>query len=63
MNKIKQENHSTVVNAKEITEADYDLGCSILASSIRCFFSKPGIKEEYEVWVKSEENNEKMKGA
>lgn len=57
MNVIKQETQSVKVNAKEITEADYDLGCSILASSIRCFFSKPGIKEEYEEWLKSEEND------
>lgn len=57
VNVIKQETQSVKVNAKEITEADYDLGCSILASSIRCFFSKPGIKEEYEEWLKSEEND------
>lgn len=57
MNTVEQELHTVKVDANLITDADYDLGCSILASSVRCFFEKPGIKEEYEEWLKSESQN------
>lgn len=54
MSAAEQEICTVKVNVNEIPEADYDLGCSILASSVRCFFEKPGIREEYEEWLKSE---------
>lgn len=57
MNTVEQELHTVKVDANLITDADYDLGCSILASSVRCFFERPGNKEEYEEWLKSEAQN------
>lgn len=50
----EREKQDIKVDAKAIPEADYEIGCSVLASSIRCFFEKPGIKEEYDRWLNSE---------
>ena len=52
MKEAKQNIQKIKVDADLITDTDYDLGCSILASSVRCFFERPGIKEEYEKWLK-----------
>lgn len=43
------------VNPKEIPDADYDVGCSILATSVRRFFEQPGVQEEFEKWKQTEE--------
>lgn len=47
-NKIK-------VNPNDIPDADFETGCSILDTSVRRFFSLPGIQEEYDEWMKTEE--------
>ena len=43
------------VVASDIQEADYQTGCSILNTSVKRFFSLPGIQQEYEEWMKTEE--------
>lgn len=43
------------VNFDEIPKADIDVGCSVLASCVRRFFEQPGVKEEYEAWMMTEE--------
>ena len=43
------------INPDEIPQTDYDIGCSILVSCIRRFFEQPGIRKEYEEWLKSED--------
>ena len=48
---------SVKINPNEIPDADYDLGCSILASSVKRCFEQPGTKEEYEKWLEAEENS------
>ncbi len=54
MNMLKKE-ISVKINPNEIPDTDYDLGCSILASSVKRCFEQPGTKEEYEEWLESEE--------
>lgn len=56
MSGIKKE-ISAKVSPNEIPNADYDLGCSILASSVKRYFEQTGIKEKYEEWLKTEENS------
>lgn len=51
---LKQDVQAVRVDPKEIPDSDYEVGCSILASSVRCFFERPGIKEEYEEWLKKQ---------
>lgn len=48
---------SVKINSNEIPDTDYDLGRSIFASSVKRCFEQPGTKEEYEEWLKSEENS------
>ena len=43
------------VNPNLIPDDTYDIGCSILATSIRSFFSRPEVKQEFEAWVKTPE--------
>lgn len=38
-----------------ISEADYEIGCRVLSSAVRLYFSRPGVREEYEAWLKTEE--------
>lgn len=38
-----------------ISDADYEVGCRVLSSAIRLFFSQPGVREDYEAWLKTEE--------
>lgn len=52
---VGQESNNVKINVCEIPDEEYDLGCSILASSVRRFFEQPGVKEEYEEWLKSDE--------
>lgn len=51
--KQKQKEISVKINPKEIPNADYNVGCSILASSVKRYFEQPGTKEKYEEWLKS----------
>ena len=53
--KAKQKEISVKINPNEVPDADYDIGCSILASSVKRCFEQPGTKEEYEKWLESEE--------
>ena len=39
------------VNPNLISDDTYDIGCSILATSIRSFFSRPDVKQKFEVWI------------
>lgn len=55
MDVVKQDTHQVKIDIHEITEADYDLGCSILASSVRRYFDQPGVKSEYEEWLKTDD--------
>jgi len=43
------------VHTSEITDAEYETGCSILNTSVKRLFTLPGIQEEYEEWLKTEE--------
>lgn len=43
------------VCAALIPDADYETGCSILNTSVKRFFGLPGVKQEYEEWMKTEE--------
>lgn len=54
MGQTEQELHNVKVDAKAIPDSDYETGCSVLASSVRCFFERPGVREEYEEWLKTE---------
>ena len=54
MSEAKQE--TTRITPDYLSDSDYELGCSVLASSVRRFFEQPGVREEYEAWLKSEEN-------
>lgn len=38
-----------------IPDDTYDIGCSILATSIRSFFSRPDVKQKFEVWINTPE--------
>lgn len=38
-----------------ISDADYEIGCRVLSSAIRLFFSQPGVREDYEAWLRTEE--------
>ena len=53
--KTKQKEISVKINPNKIPNADYDVGCSILASSVKRYFEQPGTKEKYEEWLKTEE--------
>lgn len=53
MNDLKQETCEVRIKPEDIPDVDYEIGCSVLASSVRCFFERPGIKEEYEAWLKT----------
>lgn len=44
-----------VIRPKDISKTDYEVACSILASSVRRLFEQPGINKEYEEWLKSDE--------
>lgn len=43
------------VNPNLIPDDTYDIGCSILATSIRSFFSRSEVKQEFEAWVNTPE--------
>ena len=47
------------INPNKIPDADYNVGCSVLASSVRNYFEQPGVKKEYEDWLRSEEITDK----
>ncbi len=38
------------INPEEIPEADYEIGCRILAESVRRFFEDPRVQADFEVW-------------
>ena len=38
-----------------ISDADYEIGCRVLCSAVRAYFAKPGVREEFEEWLKTEE--------
>ena len=38
-----------------ISDADYEIGCRVLDKAVRAYFAKPGVREEYEEWLKTEE--------
>ena len=45
------------IDVSKIPEADFELGCTILDSSVRRFFEQPGVQEEYKEWLKSKKQN------
>lgn len=38
-----------------VSDADYEIGCRVLDKAVRAYFAKPGVREEYEEWLKTEE--------
>ena len=53
--KTEKSANDVKIDVSKIPEADFELGCTILDSSIRRFFEQPGVQEEYKEWLKSEE--------
>ena len=43
------------INVSELTQSDFDTASRILASSVRRFFEKPGIREKYYEWLMSDD--------
>ena len=43
------------INVDEMPDSVFDIGCSVLNSSIRRMFQDPDIRAEYEEWLKSDE--------
>ncbi len=47
--------HTVKVDAKQITDADYEAGCRILSASVKRYFEQPDVKESYEAWLETDE--------
>ena len=45
----------SLIDPNLISDADYEIGCRILDKAVRAYFAKPGVREEYEEWLKTEE--------
>lgn len=45
----------SIIDPNLISDADYEIGCRILDKAVRAYFAKPGVREEYEEWLKTEE--------
>lgn len=45
----------SIIDPKLISDADYEIGCRVLDKAVRAYFAKPGVREEYEEWLKTEE--------
>ena len=45
----------SIIEPNLISDADYEIGCRILDKAVRAYFAKPGVREEYEEWLKTEE--------
>jgi len=43
------------IKVSVLSDAEYETGCSILNTSVKRLFTLPGIQEEYEEWLKTEE--------
>ena len=41
------------IDPKKIPNVDYEIGCSVLAASIRRLLADPKIRAEYEAWKKA----------
>ena len=53
--KMQERPKNIKINISEIPQSEINIGCSILASSIRSLFQNPDIRAEYEAWLKSPE--------
>ena len=45
----------SIIDPKLISDANYEIGCRVLDKAVRAYFAKPGVREEYEEWLKTEE--------
>lgn len=45
----------SIIDPNLISDADYEIGCRVLDKAVRAYFAKPGVREEYEEWLKTEE--------
>ena len=45
----------SIIDPNLISDADYEIGCRVLDKAVRTYFAKPGVREEYEEWLKTEE--------
>ena len=45
----------SIIDPNLISDADYGIGCRMLEKAVRAYFAKPGVREEYEEWLKTEE--------
>ncbi len=48
-------NHTVVIDPKDIPDECYQIGCSILYSSIRRALADPVLKADFEAWKKERE--------
>ena len=50
------------INVDEIPDAVFDIGCRILKNAILRLFEQPGVKEDYEKWLPTYEEEQRLKG-
>lgn len=43
-----------IIKSELIPDEVWDAGCSVLARSVRRYFELPGVREDYERWLREE---------
>lgn len=61
MSEVKT-NECVRINPDEIPDEVYEVACRILKTSVRRFFEKPGVREDYEKWLVEYEKEQKLRG-
>ena len=55
-------NNEVRINVDEIPDAVFEIACRILDTAVRRYFEQPGVKEDYEKWLPTYEEEQRLKG-